>query len=339
MRATTLLLAMTTALTPASFATFALAQETATPAAAPALPAITVSKVAARVMHDRVIASGLVGPMEEVQITPMVQGQQISELLVDVGDKVVAGQVIARLSSSALSLQQTQIKAALDAAKAAGDANATALEAELAKVTEDLARAELTLKRTEIKSPVAGEVSARSGELGTIAGGSGQPMFTIIRDSALELMADVSEADLLRLAKDQPVEMHLVNSEDPILGRVRLVEPTVNATTRLGRIRISFDDSTAVRAGMFVEATILAAQREALAVPVTALGRFEGQPMVMAITDGVAQRRPVKTGIREGGWLEITEGLAAGDTIVTKAGAFVREGDKINPILDASASN
>jgi len=341
MRSSSLILALTAALTPA-FGSAAIAQETApAPAVAPeaALPAITVSTVAKRLLRDRVIASGLVGPQEEVQINPTVQGQQIAELLVDVGDMVTAGQVIARLSSSTLTLQQTQIQAALDAAKSAGDSAAVALlEPELAKVTEELARAELTLKRTDIKSPVAGEISARNGELGAVAGG-GQPMFTIIRDGALELMADVSESDLLRLAPGQKVEMRLVNAAGPITGVVRLVEPTVNANTRLGRVRISFDDSTQVRAGMFVEASILVTEREALAVPVTALGRYDGQPIVMGIKDGEAQRLPVKTGIREGGWLEVTEGLTEGTVIVTKAGSFVRAGDKINPVPDTSATN
>jgi HlyD family secretion protein len=340
MRSLTLTLALASALAP--LATPIWAQEVAanTAPAAPSLPAITVSTVTKRLMHDRIIASGLVAPQEEVQVISMVQGQQIAELLVDVGDQVTAGQVIARLSSSAVSLQVSELSAALDAARAAGDLQAAdRLNAELAKASQDLSRAELTLKRTDIKSPVAGEISARNAELGALAGGAALPMFTIIRDGALELQADVSEADLLRLDVGQPVEMRLVNAEGPITGTVRLVEPTVNATTRLGRIRIAFDDSTQVRAGMFVEAAILVAQRETLAVPVTALGRYEGQSVAMAIVNGEAQRRPVKTGIREGGWLEITEGLAQGDMIVTKAGAFVRAGDKINPIPDTTQTN
>ncbi len=314
-----------------------LAQEAAAPTEV-VLPAITVSTVAAQTLRDVVIASGLVSAIEEVQVTPMVSGQQVEELLVDVGDQVTAGQVIARLSSSALSLQKSQISAALEAAKAAGQPSGD-LQAELDKVTADLARAELTLKRTEVKSPVAGEVAARNAELGAIAGGTGQPMFTIIRDGALELQADVSESDLVRLAKGQKVELMLVDGAAPLTGVVRLVEPTINAQTRLGRVRISFDDSSQVRAGMFVEAEIMVAERETLAVPVTAVGRFEGAPNVMLINDGTAERRAVKTGIRMGGWIEITEGLAAGETIVTKAGSFVRAGDKINPVPETSATN
>jgi HlyD family secretion protein len=52
----------------------------------------------------------------------------------------------------------------------------------------------------------------------------------------------------------------------------------------------------------------------------------------MKVVNGEVSRIPVKTGIRDGGWIEIVEGLSSGDTVVTKAGAFVRDGDKINPV-------
>ena len=336
MRSITLVLALSVATLPAVLAP-AFAQDSAAPAAATSLPAITVSSAKKRLLRDVVIVSGLVGAQEEVQINPMVQGQQVAEILVDVGDSVSAGQVMARLSSSALSLQNSQLLAAIEAAKAAGDSAAqTTLEAELAKVAADLARADLTIRRTEIVAPVAGEISARTAELGALAGASGQPMFTIIRDGALELQADVSESDLLRLQKGQKVALKLVGADSELSGTVRLVEPTINAQTRLGRVRIAFDDSTLVRVGMFVEAAISVAERDTIAVPVTAVGRYEGKPTVMAIVDGTAERREVQTGIREGGWIEIASGLIEGETIVTKAGAFVRNGDKINPVPETA---
>jgi HlyD family secretion protein len=336
MRSITLFLAMSTALLPVALAP-AFAQETAAPAAARSLPAITVSSAEKLLLRDIVIVSGLVGAQEEVQINPMVQGQQVAEMLVDVGDMVSAGQVMARLSSSALSLQNAQLVAAIAAAKAAGDSAAqTTLEAELAKVSEDLTRADLTIRRTEIVAPVAGEISARNAELGALAGASNEPMFTIIRDGALELQADVSESDLLRLQKGQKVALKLVGADSALSGTVRLVEPTINAQTRLGRVRIAFDDSSLVRVGMFVEAAISVAERDTIAVPVTAVGRYEGKPTVMAIVNGTAERRDVQTGIREGGWIEISSGLTEGETIVTKAGAFVRNGDKINPVPETA---
>jgi HlyD family secretion protein len=206
-------------------------------------------------------------------------------------------------------------------------------------VTESLSRKSLTLSRTEVIAPVSGNITARNAQLGSIASAAGLPMFTIVRDGALELNADVSESDLTRLAVDQTAELTVVGATAPLAGAVRLVEPTIDAATRLGRARISFADSAAVREGMFVEAAILVAARDAIAVPVTAIGAFDGAATVMTITDGIAARVTVTTGIRMGGWIEVTSGLSGGETIVTKAGAFVRPGDHINPVQADTALN
>jgi HlyD family secretion protein len=90
---------------------------------------------------------------------------------------------------------------------------------------------------------------------------------------------------------------------------------------------------------MFVEAEVIVAEREGLAVPLTAVGSSAEGITVMRVRDGVVERALVKTGIRDGAYVEIVDGLAAGDLVVTKAGAFVRAGDRINPVLDAGNLN
>ena len=75
---------------------------------------------------------------------------------------------------------------------------------------------------------------------------------------------------------------------------------------------------------------------QVLGSPVTAVGSAEGHSTVMRVTDGLVERIAVTTGIRDGGWVEIVKGLAPGETVVTKAGAFVRDGDRINPVVAAT---
>ncbi len=360
-----------------------LAQE----AQAPILPAITVSTVQTRTLRDVVIASGLVAPVETVQVAPLIEGQPIEALLADVGDNVQAGQVLARLSTSTLELQKAQLNASQAAANAmiaqaqaqqleanssaaeaqrvadrtaalrkqgsasqaaqdqsaaaATSANARAMvaaqslesaHAQLALVQAQLDNLALQLSRTEVKAPFAGEITARTAQLGAIASAQGQPMFTLIRDGALELRADLSESDLIRVAVGQSASLTQLGSTTPLQGTVRLVEPTIDATTRLGRARISIADPTNIRAGMFVEAAIMVVERATTAVPVTAIGTFEGKATVMKVTGNTVARVTVTTGIRDGGWVEITQGIAPGDTLVTKAGSFVRDGDQITPV-------
>ncbi len=361
---------------------------------APILPAITVSTVRNRVMRDRVLTSGLVGPVEQVQVQPLVEGQPIEALLADVGDIVVKGQVLARLSRSTLDLQKSQLNASLAAARATiAQADAQLLEtqssaaeaqrvstrtaalkkqgsatqaaadqtqaaavsalsrvsvatqsleaarAQLTLVEAQIANLDLQLLRTEVVAPVSGEIVERNAQVGSIASAAAQPMFTLIRDSALELRADIAESDLLRVAVGQSVQLTVTGSTQTIAGTVRLVEPTIDPTSRMGRARISFADASQIRSGMFVDAEILVSERETLVVPVSALGKSPDGLSVMRVEGGIVNRVTVRTGIREAGWVEILEGLTAGDTVVTKAGAFVRQGDQINPIPSQTDSN
>jgi HlyD family secretion protein len=371
------------------------AQET--PAAAPVAqtyPAITVSDVIKRKMSDRVITSGLVSAVEEVQVAPLIEGQPLEQLLVDVGDMVAKDQVLAVLSKSTLELQETEAFASLASARAGiaqGEAQlveAEAAEAEAKRVAErtaklreqgsapqaqletaaaaatsatarvtvakeglESARAQLALaearldnirlqlSRTEVKAPVAGKIIARNAKLGAVATAAGEPMFVIVRDGELELRADVAEADVLRLEEGQPARLRAVGMANELTGHLRLVEPTINPTTRLGRARIAIDDETGLRSGMFVEAEITVAEREGLAVPLTALAASTDGISVLRVVDGLVERVPVKIGIRQGAYVEILDGLATADQVVTKAGAFVRAGDRINPVPAAGNTN
>ena len=373
---------------------YALAQ-TADPAPAKsAVPAITVSAVALFDLRDQVRVSGLVGPLEEVQVQPLIEGQPIEMLSADIGDKVAAGQVLAQLSSTTLQLQKSQFNASLASARAtiaqaeaqqieaqssadeaqrvndrtlklkaqgtssqaaADQANAAAISAtarvtvaaqslEAARAQLSLAEAQLEnvdlqLTRTQVVAPVSGEVVERNALVGGIASAAGPAMFKLIRDGALELRADVAEVDLVRLAPGQTATMTAVGTSEPLAGTVRLVEPTIDATSRLGRVRITLDKPDLVRSGMFVDAVVLVVARKAVAVPVTAVGSSADGATVMRVRDGLVVRVPVVTGIRDGGMVEITSGVVPGDLIVTKAAAFVRDGDRINPVLAQIETN
>jgi len=363
-----------------------LSQPLAAQEAAPAiaLPAISVTTVGTAMLRDRVVASGLVTPVETVQVQPLIEGQPIEALLVDVGDRVEQGQPLARLSDTALTLRKGQLEASRAAALAAiaqaeaqrveaqsaadeavrvrdraeqlraqgsgtqaladqanaqaasalarvtaAQQGARAAEAQRDQVVAQIADIDLQLQRTLVIAPVAGLVTARNAQVGAIASAAGQPMFTLIRDGLLELHADVAERDVLRLAPGQPASLRAAGLADPLPGRVRLVEPTVDTASRLGRVRIAIDTPDRLRAGMFAEAEILVAEREALAVPVAAMGDAE----VLRVTaGGTVEQAPVTTGIRDGGLIEITSGLFSGEVIVARAGAFVRPGDRINPV-------
>ena len=89
---------------------------------------------------------------------------------------------------------------------------------------------------------------------------------------------------------------------------------------------------------MFADAEILISQRKALAVPISAVGARGQNAAVMVVSDGKVSQRLVETGIRDNGWIEIRSGLQAGETVVTKAGAFVQDGDMVHPVPAADSA-
>ncbi len=156
----------------------------------------------------------------------------------------------ARVAARAAALRKsgTASQASLDDAQAASDAaNArvsvavqglAAAKAQIVLVDAQIDDVELKLKRTAVVAPVSGVIIDKNVMVGAIASSAGEPMFSIVKDGALELMADVAEQDILKLEVGQPAKLTFVGLAKPVDGKVRLVEPQVAAQSRLGRVRI-----------------------------------------------------------------------------------------------------
>ncbi|MGB7300894.1 MAG: efflux RND transporter periplasmic adaptor subunit [Burkholderiaceae bacterium] len=351
------------------------------------LPAISVVTAAREVIVDTVSVSGLIEPVEQIAVAPQVEGQPIDSVNADVGDTVVAGQVLATLSRESLDLQKNQLtasqeaanagiaqakaqiaearssereavrardranslankgvvsKASLDTARSQASAASARLnsayqslksaQAQLGGVRAQMANIDYLLARTEVKAPVGGIVTSRSARVGAVATAAGGPMFELIRDGELELRADVAEQDLQRIQPGQPVSIMLTGQSGVLPGKVKLVEPTVDRLSRLGRVRIQIDESGAARAGLFAQAIIELSRNESVALPVSAVGVNSDGETALLVQDGRVKQVAIVTGARTGKKIAILQGISEGDLVVARAGAFVRDGDRINPV-------
>lgn len=207
--------------------------------------------------------------------------------------------------------------------------------ADLKVVDSQIADADLKLARTDVKTPVSGVISAKNARIGAIAAGTGEPMFTVIKDNAIELVAELSETDIQKIKVGQRANVTLSGSRTTIEGKVRIVSPTVDQSTRLGLVHIFITDESAARSGMYASADIIVAEKSDIALPLSAVTTGRDGSTARKVEDGVVKQVKVTTGIQDGGFVEISEGLKDGDTVVAKAGAFVRDGDKITPVTEA----
>jgi HlyD family secretion protein len=213
--------------------------------------------------------------------------------------------------------------------------------AEADRKSRDAERQELQVRinRTEVKAPVAGIVSRRSARVGASASTSGEPLFRIIQDGAVDLEADVPEQTLARLAIGMPAELKLPGVESAVLGRVRLVNQEVDKSSRTGRVRIALDDVSRAHIGAFASGQVELARREGVGVPATALERDGDAARLDVVRDGKIEVRQVKAGVIDGAWVEIQAGLTEGESVVTRAAAFLRGGDRVRPTPETTAAN
>lgn len=207
-------------------------------------------------------------------------------------------------------------------------------EAQRAELLAQRRELMVNLGRTDIRAPAAGIVTRRTARLGAIAPRTGEALFRIAADSAIELEADVAETVLARLRVDQSAEVYAPGRDQPLAGRVRLVSPEVNRTTRLGRIRIAVEGRN-LTIGAFGRGVVQIARREGIAVPLSAVQFASGGSTVQVVKEGVVETRPVTIGLRAGRLVEVATGVVAGEQVVAISGTFLRNGDRVRAMPQA----
>jgi multidrug efflux pump subunit AcrA (membrane-fusion protein) len=254
--------------------------------------AVTVTATRNVCFSDTLQVTGVLVPRNEVLVRPDREGLQISQVQVEPGDTVVAGQILARLSPP--------------------DGQATG-------------------PGIPVRAPAAGIVVASSAVVGAMASGRGQPLFRIATQGEMELLAETPAATLAGLAPNQAAAVEIVGV-GALPGRVRLVSGTINQATQLGQVRVFIGSDPRLRSGAFGRARIDLAQRCGTAVPLSAVLYGAGGPVVQVVRDGRVESRRVRVGLMASGQAEIRDGLSEGDLVVARAGAFLREGDRVRPV-------
>jgi HlyD family secretion protein len=208
----------------------------------------------------------------------------------------------------------------------------TAARADKAQV--EAQRREIMWRRnnTDVTSPEDGVISRRTARIGGMASAVGEPMFRIIENGEIELDAEIVETELKNVKVDQKAVVTVPQTGD-FDGKVRLVSPEVDKTTRLGRVKIFLGANPTLRIGSFARGRIETARSRGLAVPSSAVTFDQGSVYVQVVKNDKIERHEVSVGLVAGDLVEVKDGLKEGDLVVTRAGTFLRDGDAVRPIL------
>lgn len=329
-------------------------------------PALTVTTVRPMQMQlpIKLTANGNIEAWQDASIGSELNGLKLAEVLVNVGDRVQKGQVLARFAAESVEADLAQARASLleaEANEAEAIANADRVrklettgalsaqeiaryytteqgaKAKSASAKAALAAQQLRMKHVSVVAPDNGVISDRKATVGAVAN-IGTELFRMIRQGRLEWRAEVTSSELGRI--NSGADVSIIAADGTLVpGKVRMVAPTVNPDNRNALVYVDLkaspDKNAPVKAGMFARGEFNLGASNALTVPLQAVVLREGFSYVFFLNqDSRVMQAKVQTGRRFSDRVEILEGLKPDVRVITTGAGFLNDGDLVR-VADA----
>jgi RND family efflux transporter MFP subunit len=329
-------------------------------------PTVTVV-VPGRQTVDRVVsATGNLAARREMPVGVAGEGGMVSSVLVEPGQWVGAGQVLATIDRRV----QAQQSVSLGAQIAVAEADARLAQSELDRAqalvsrgfiskadidrkmaTRDSARARVNVARAQyqqsqasnsrldIRAPAAGLILERKVEPGQVVSGGSGVLFRIAKGGEIELLARLGESDLARMTVGQQATVTPVGSAQGFTGQIWQVAPVIDPASRQGIARIAVPYDKALRPGGFAAARIISGAADVPLLPESAVQSDAKGNFVYIVGKGnKVERREVQVGDVNDQGVTILSGLSGQEAVVLSAGAFLNPGEVIIPQRTKSPS-
>ena len=331
----------------------------------PALTVTTTQPVAAS-LPIKLAANGNVAAWQEASVSSESNGLRLTEVRVNVGDVVKAGDVLAVFSADTVNADLAQAQAALQEAQAnAADAAANAARARtlqnsgalsaqqisqyntaeqtanarIASAKAALASQQLRLKYTRVVAPDSGVISARTATVGAVSA-PGTELFRMIRQGRLEWRAEVVAQDLHNIKVGTGAVVKAANGSE-LTGKVRMIAPTVDLQTRSALVYVDLPPNISkeapFKAGMFASGQFELGVSQAMTVPQQAIVVRDGFSFVFRLNaDQHVSQIKVTPGRRLGDRIEVLGGLTADTQIVVRGAGFLNDGDLVRKVAETA---
>ena len=316
-------------------------------------------------------ADGTINAKDTANVSAKVNGVAIERILVEEGDRVRAGQVLAVFDTDAMEQQVLQAQADVAEAEATlANASADAArvlplididaiskqEADRYRTSEVRARASLqasrarlsnqrlTLENAKVVAPVSGIISEKMVEVGQVAGG--EPLFTIIKGGVLEWRADIDPKLIGDINIGTPVQVSLPGG-NTVMGQVKRIAPTADNNRQI-TIYASLAANSKMRAGMYQTGEFILGSTSTQTIPNSAVVSNDGYDYVMLVTEsttrddrsmGRIKQQRVTLGERLGDSVAVLEPLPSDSHIVKQGGSFLNDGDLVRVVNGVSQTS
>lgn len=309
---------------------------------------------------DRIVsATGNLGARREMPVGVAGEGGMVTQVLVEPGQWVAAGQVLATVDRRV----QTQQGASLAAQISVSEADARIAQSNLDRALQlvgrgfiskadvesktairDAARARVNVARAtyqqaiastsrlDIRAPAAGLVLERKVEPGQVVSSGSGVLFRMAKGGELELLARLGEVDLARMSVGQRATVTPVGSAQTFNGQIWQISPVIDPQTRQGVVRVSLGYDKALRPGGFASTKIISGAAVAPLLPESAIQSDPKGSFVYVVgPQNKVVRRDVTVGDVTDAGVTVLSGLTGQEAVVVSAGAFLNPGESIIP--------
>ncbi len=284
-----------------------------------------------------------IGAEEETGVVAKVGGV-VKEIMVEEGQYVKEGAVLAKLDDEKIAVQLAQAKAALEKLKTSYERNVdlhrqslistemfqqSKYDYESQKANYDLA--ELEFRYTTIRTPIAGVVAERLIKVGNMVLPN-QDVFRVAGLDPLIAVLHVPERQLGKLRTGLAAKLTVdASSTEPFTGRIERISPVIDPATGTVKVTVEVrDPSRRLKPGMFARINIIYDVHEnVLTAPKDAIISEDRENAVFVVRDSVAYRQVVTTGYVNTTAIEVLTGLKPGDTIVTTGKASLKDSARV----------
>jgi HlyD family secretion protein len=323
------------------------------------MPAVTFIVPSRQEVPIMISATGSLGAVRDMPVGVAGEGGQIERVLVEPGQSVRAGQVLATINRSVQSQTAAQLAASIQVARAdlqlaennlqraqslVGRGFISRADLDQKRATRDAAAARVRVAiaqlgatraqigRLDIRAPTNGLVLTRSVEAGQVVGAGSGALFRIAAGGEMELLARLPQSDLARLSIGATARVTPVGSTNVYPGVVWQVAPVIDPQSRLGMARIRVPLNNEIRPGGFASAEIQAGVQRVPMLPDSAVQSDSRGTFVYVLDrNDTVVRVPVVTGQVTDRGMAIVQGLNGDERVVQVAGAFLNPGQKVRP--------
>lgn len=323
-------------------------------------PTVTVVTPGRTTVEGTINATGTLAARREMPVGVAGEGGQVVSVLVEPGQWVGAGQVLAVIDRSVQNQQVASQSAQIQVARANADlaeANyqralklvdkgfVSTADVDRLRATRDGANAQVRvasaqagvlgaqMRRLNVVAPAAGLVLERRIEPGQVVSAGSGVLFRLAKGGEMELKAQLGESDLAALSPGVAAEVVPVGTQKAFSGQVWQIAPVIDPASRQGIARIALAYAPELRPGGFASVTIKSGTMAAPVLPESAiLSDAQGSYVYIVGPDNKVARRPVKQGRVTAQGIIVTEGLAGTERVVLRAGGFLQPGETIKPV-------